>query len=76
MNEYDINFGLKAEQLLISENYDEAVSICSEGIAEYPGYSSAYMILADCYKHKGNIDDALATLETAQNLFPHLCSIQ
>jgi hypothetical protein len=70
MSEISVLFAVEAEQLLLTEMYDEAVELCEAGLKIYPEYASAYGIIARAHNALGRKDEALKTLETAIAKFP------
>ncbi len=70
MGEISVLFAVEAEQLLLTEMYDEAIDLCYEGLKLYPEYASAYSIISRALVKLNKKDDALNNINNAIKLFP------
>ncbi|MFC2130734.1 hypothetical protein ACFLSQ_04820 [Bacteroidota bacterium] len=70
MSEKNPLFLIEAEQLIQSGLFDESVALCIKGLEDYPEYTTAHVILALAYEQKGEINNALNTVNAAINDFP------
>lgn len=61
----DINplFVIEAEQLLLENKYEDCISLCNQGLIEYPEYITAWGILVQAYINNHDIDKANSTLD-------------
>ena len=64
-------FALEAEQLLLDNEYEEAIELCNKGIEEYPYYPAAYAVLAQAHFEKDNIEASKNAIERGLSLFPN-----
>jgi len=70
MKEVSPYFAFDAELLLKSNLFDNAISICINGVSQYPLYLSGWLVLIIALKSAGKIDDANLTIDKALTLFP------
>lgn len=50
--------------------YDEAISVCREGLEEFPDYGSGHMVLALTYQERGETEKALIEFHSALRCEP------
>jgi tetratricopeptide (TPR) repeat protein len=65
-----IAFAQLAEELRRAGANDEAVDVCRAGLARHPGYLSARVTLGRALIEQGQLDEALAELETVSETAP------
>jgi hypothetical protein len=70
MGEISVLFAVEAEQLLLTDMFEEAIDLCYEGLKLYPEYASAYSIISRALCKLNKKDDALETINNAIYLFP------
>jgi len=70
MPEITPSFALDAELLLKSKMFDKAISLCKNGVTQYPLYLSGWVVLINALKSAGQIDDARNTANYALEIFP------
>jgi|GEM_PF-3659752 len=70
MNEQNPFFAADAELLLKSGLFNKAISICKNGLSQYPLYFSGWKLLIEIYISAGNNDEAKSTADYALSLFP------
>jgi tetratricopeptide (TPR) repeat protein len=63
-------FARLADLLRLDGRYDEAESVCLEGLKEFPGYDSGHIVLALTYRDKGEIEKALIEFHAALKCEP------
>ncbi|MFH1052093.1 MAG: hypothetical protein V1779_14325 [bacterium] len=63
-------FANDAELLLKSRMFDKAISMCKNGVAQYPLYLSGWIILINALKSAGQIDEAKNSTNYALKIFP------
>ena len=57
-NPRSLHFARLAEYLLQSEEVDEAVKVCQDGLEYHSQYANAHFVLGICHFHKGDLDAA------------------
>ncbi len=70
MSEISVLFAVEAEQLLLTEMYDEAIELCNSGLNVYPEYASAYGIIARALQQLGRSSEATEVINNAVKQFP------
>jgi hypothetical protein len=71
MEEISILFAIDAEHLLLNGLIEDAIELCRQGIKSYPDYASAYSILVRAYEEKGDLRNAIETINKAIIKFPN-----
>lgn len=66
----DYKFAIKAMQCLEAGEYSEAVSICEQGLAQYPDYPCAISVLALAYYSLNEVVTAKIVIDAAYNRYP------
>jgi tetratricopeptide (TPR) repeat protein len=64
-DEASLSFIDKATQLFNEKNYDEALSVLEQFLAQNPSAYQAQILIGDCYREKGEIDKAIETYNKA-----------
>jgi tetratricopeptide (TPR) repeat protein len=64
-NPKSLVFARYADALLLEEKVEEATNICQQGVQDYPGYLSGYLVLGRCLLISGNLDGAREQFEKA-----------
>ena len=70
MGEISVLFAVEAEQLLLTDLYEDAIDLCYSGLKLYPEYASAYSIISRALLKLDKKDDAINTINNAIKLFP------
>lgn len=65
-----IRFAELADAYIGIGNYDEAIRLCTEGLAHYPHYGPAHLVLARAHYRSGNKAKAREILESYLNVSP------
>jgi hypothetical protein len=68
-------FAIEAEELLNEGKPEEAIELCYNGLAVYPDYPSAFIILASALQSLGETTRAIEEIEKALILFPNTIAL-
>lgn len=58
-DEASLGFIDKATQLFNEKNYDEAISVLEQFLAQNPTAYQSYVLIGDCYREKGDFEKAI-----------------
>ena len=63
-------FAMRAQELLDTDNPDEALDLCLRGVSVYPDYPAGLLMLCESYFDNENFTAAKETLDKALIKFP------
>ncbi|MBI1804049.1 MAG: tetratricopeptide repeat protein [Ignavibacteriae bacterium] len=63
-------FAYLANEYLNAGRVDDAKTLCQSGLARYPSYATAHLILAKCYVTEGDFLSAVSAIQDIKSLGP------